>query len=148
MSEILLSFFGDDFTGSTDAMESLARCGVRTVLFTAPPTAEGLARYPGVGAFGVAGMTRSMSPDAMGAQLRPALQSLHASGAPIVHYKVCSTFDSSPTVGSIGRAIDIGADVFAARFIPVVVGGPVAGATLRLRQPLRPIGRRIRSVPA
>src|SRR5438128_2107429 len=35
---LLLSFYGDDFTGSTDALESLARCGIRTVLFTDPPT--------------------------------------------------------------------------------------------------------------
>ena len=38
--ELLLTFYGDDFTGSTDAMESLARAGVRTILFLEPPTAE------------------------------------------------------------------------------------------------------------
>ena len=30
---LLLGFYGDDFTGSTDALESLARGGVRAVLF-------------------------------------------------------------------------------------------------------------------
>ena len=30
-SELLLAFYGDDFTGSTDAMEALALSGLRTV---------------------------------------------------------------------------------------------------------------------
>jgi 3-oxoisoapionate kinase len=127
MLNLLLSFYGDDFTGSTDAMESLALAGVATVLFTDPPSAAQLSRYPHIRAFGVAGMTRSMPPDEMERTLRPAFSSLKSAGAPIVHYKVCSTFDSSPTVGSIGRAIDIGADIFGARSVPVVVGAPALG---------------------
>jgi uncharacterized protein YgbK (DUF1537 family) len=127
LNDLLISFYGDDFTGSTDAMESLARSGVRTVLFTEPPSPQMLAKYPGIGAFGVAGLTRSKSPDEMEAILRPVFAALKESGAPIVHYKVCSTFDSSPTVGSIGRVIDIGVDIFGARFIPVVVGAPSLG---------------------
>src|SRR5262245_11867864 len=90
MSDLLISFYGDDFTGSTDAMESLARCGVRTVLFTEPPTPQMLSQYPGIGAFGVAGLTRSKPPDQMEALLRPVFTALKASGAPIIHYKVCS----------------------------------------------------------
>src|SRR5688572_28450760 len=101
MSDLLLSFYGDDFTGSTDAMESLALAGVRTVLFTKPPGREQLAQYDGLRAFGVAGMTRSMPPDEMERTLRPAFAAMRECGAPIVHYKVCSTFDSSPTIGSI-----------------------------------------------
>ena len=30
---ILLAFYGDDFTGSTDALEFLSRAGAKTVLF-------------------------------------------------------------------------------------------------------------------
>ncbi|MEO6436680.1 MAG: four-carbon acid sugar kinase family protein [Tepidisphaeraceae bacterium] len=126
-NNFLLSFFGDDFTGSTDAMESLARSGVRTVLFTASPTPRQLAQHGGVRAFGVAGMTRSMPPDAMEGTLRPAFVAMGALKPPIVHYKVCSTFDSSPTVGSVGRAIDVGADVFGSKFVPVVAGAPALG---------------------
>jgi uncharacterized protein YgbK (DUF1537 family) len=127
VGELLISFYGDDFTGSTDAMESLARSGVRTVLFSQPPTPQVLARYPGIRAFGVAGMSRSMPPEQMEHTLRPVFAALHASGAPIVHYKICSTFDSSPTVGSIGRAIDVGMDVFGSSFAPLVVGAPPLG---------------------
>jgi uncharacterized protein YgbK (DUF1537 family) len=128
VNDLLLSFYGDDFTGSTDAMESLTLAGVRTMLFIDPPDAARLARYPGLRAVGVAGLTRSMTPDAMEAELRPAFAKLKALGAPIVHYKVCSTFDSSPEVGSIGRAIDVGRDVFRdAPFVPLVVGAPALG---------------------
>lgn len=123
----LLAFYGDDFTGSTDALESLERTGIHTVLFVDPPTPEALARHAGLQAVGVAGMTRSMPPDAIEATLRPALAALRSLGARHVHYKVCSTFDSSPTVGSIGRAIDVACDNFAGRFVPLVVGAPALG---------------------
>jgi uncharacterized protein YgbK (DUF1537 family) len=127
LNNLLISFYGDDFTGSTDAMESLARSGVRAELFTEPPTPAKLAQHEGIQAFGVAGTTRSMPPDELARTLRIALEALNASGAPIVHYKVCSTFDSSPAVGSIGRVIDVGMEVFAAKFVPVLVGAPPLG---------------------
>jgi uncharacterized protein YgbK (DUF1537 family) len=38
MTTPLLTFYGDDFTGSTDALESLVRAGARTALFKKPPT--------------------------------------------------------------------------------------------------------------
>jgi len=30
---LLLAYYGDDFTGSTDALEFLSRAGIKTVLF-------------------------------------------------------------------------------------------------------------------
>jgi 3-oxoisoapionate kinase len=124
---LLLSFYGDDFTGSTDALESLTRAGAKTVLFIEPPTPLRLTRYPNLRAVGVAGMTRTMTPDAMEETLKPALRSLRALGAPHVHYKVCSTFDSSPAIGSIGRVIDLAVKIFGARFVPLLVGSPALG---------------------
>ena len=126
-SQLLLAYYGDDFTGSTDALEFLTRAGIRTALFIDLPTPELLARFPGLRAVGVAGLTRSLAPEAMEAQLRPAFRALRTLGAPHVHYKVCSTFDSSPTVGSIGRAIEVGAEVFATRTVPLLVGAPALG---------------------
>jgi uncharacterized protein YgbK (DUF1537 family) len=122
-----ISFYGDDFTGSTDAMESLALAGLRTILFTSPPTREQLANYPDLEAFGVAGMTRAMRPEEMERTLRPAFTALRDLGAPIVHYKACSTFDSSAQIGSIGKVIDIGAEIFKAGCVPVLVGAPSLG---------------------
>ena len=127
MSKLLLTFYGDDFTGSTDALEQLTLAGIRTALFIKPPTPRQLARYKNLQAIGVAGMTRSMTPDAMERELRPALKKLKALGARHVHYKVCSTFDSSPEIGSIGRAIDVGAEIFRAPFVPLLVAAPVLG---------------------
>ena len=127
MSKLLLTFYGDDFTGSTDALEQLTMAGIRTALFIEPPTPKHLARFKHLQAIGVAGMTRSMTPDAMERELRPALKKLKALGARHVHYKVCSTFDSSPEIGSIGRAIDVGAEIFRAPFVPVLVAAPVLG---------------------
>jgi uncharacterized protein YgbK (DUF1537 family) len=126
-SALLLAYYGDDFTGSTDVMEALSLAGLRTVLFLKPPTPKQLAKFPGLRAFGIAGGSRTMSPEEMDRELPPALEALKASGARIVHYKVCSTFDSSPKIGSIGKAIEVGRRVFGERPTPLVVGAPVLG---------------------
>ncbi|MDR3438379.1 four-carbon acid sugar kinase family protein [Telmatospirillum sp.] len=118
--ELVLTFYGDDFTGSTDAMEALTMAGIPTVLFLAPPTPADMTRYPGVKAVGVAGTSRSRSPQWMDAELPEVFRRLKALGAPFCHYKTCSTFDSAPTIGSIGRAAEIGEDVFGAPVIIVV----------------------------
>ncbi len=124
MSDLLLSYYGDDFTGSTDAMEALTLAGVPTALFLEPPAPEELRRFEGLRAVGVAGTSRAMTPVQMEAALPQAFERLKRLGAPLVHYKVCSTFDSSPQIGSIGRAIEIGAGVFGGRFVPLLVGAP------------------------
>lgn len=45
-------------------------------------------------------------------------------GAPILHYKICSTFDSSPVSGSIGAAIEIGLGVRPAKAVPLLTAAP------------------------
>jgi uncharacterized protein YgbK (DUF1537 family) len=124
---LLLTYYGDDFTGSTDALEFLSRAGARTALFIEPPTAAQLAAYPGLTAIGVAGLTRAMPPEAMQAALAPAFAQLRALGPRHVHYKVCSTFDSSPAIGSIGRAIEVGRSLFHNPFVPLLVAAPALG---------------------
>jgi uncharacterized protein YgbK (DUF1537 family) len=119
-----LAYYGDDFTGSTDVLDVLVRAGIPTVLLLTEPTPDLLARFPDARAIGVAGMSRAKSPDWMDAALPPLFAKLRDLGAPLVHYKVCSTFDSAPTVGSIGRAIDCAAAVFKNRCVPLVVGAP------------------------
>jgi uncharacterized protein YgbK (DUF1537 family) len=126
-NSLLLAYYGDDFTGSTDALEFLSRAGAKTALFIEPPTPERLAMYSGLRAIGVAGLTRSMPPDKMEETLRPAFAELRELGARHVHYKVCSTFDSSPVIGSIGKAIDVGQEVFNKSFVPLLVAAPSLG---------------------
>lgn len=123
--DVLLAFYGDDFTGSTDALEGLAANGVRAALFFEPPSADDLASFDGLDAVGVAGASRSMTPPDMEAELTPVFESLADLDPPLVHYKVCSTFDSAPSVGSIGRAIDVGQSVFTSPFVPVSQGTEV-----------------------
>lgn len=127
MSKLLLTFYGDDFTGSTDALEQLTLAGIRTALFIQPPTPAQLKKFPGLQAIGVAGKTRSLAPDAMERELKSALLALKKLKPRHVHYKVCSTFDSSPTIGSIGRVIDVAAEIFSAPFIPLLVAAPALG---------------------
>lgn len=120
----LISFYGDDFTGSTDAMESLEVNGVPTVLFARLPTDAELSRFPEARAIGLAGESRSRPPTWMDDHLYPAFEWLQQRGARYCHYKVCSTFDSSPTTGSIGRAIEIGLDVFGQTATGLIIGAP------------------------
>jgi uncharacterized protein YgbK (DUF1537 family) len=65
-----------------------------------------------------------MTPAQMDGELLPKFEALKALGAPYVHYKICSTFDSSPTIGSIGHAIEIGCRVFQPIVVPMMVGAP------------------------
>ena len=122
--QLLLSFYGDDLTGSTDAMEALSLAGIENVLFVRPPSDQVRARFAGARAVGLAGTSRSQTPMWMTQHLPEVFKWLRGQGAPICHYKVCSTFDSSPAIGSIGCALDIGADVFEQTLTPLVVGVP------------------------
>lgn len=124
MKDLLITFYGDDFTGSTDTMEQLVLGGVPAVLFLDIPTQEQLDQFPDVRGIGIAGVSRTMSPAQMDEELPPKFEALKALGAPVFHYKICSTFDSSPTVGSIGYATDIGWKVFDPPIVPLVVGAP------------------------
>ena len=119
-----LAFYGDDFTGSTDALEVLAFAGLRCALFLDPPTREELATLGGFDAIGVAGDSRAMTPAEMDQALTPVFAALRALDAPVIHYKVCSTFDSAPHIGSIGRVMEIARKGFGAQAIPIVAGTP------------------------
>jgi 3-oxoisoapionate kinase len=121
---LLLAYYGDDFTGSTDTMEVMTFNGLPTVLFVEPPTRERLAQFADRRAIGIAGTARSETPEWMDANLPGIFAQLAGLGAPILQYKVCSTFDSSPTVGSIGRALDIGLKVRPSAWSPMIVAAP------------------------
>lgn len=123
---LLLAFYGDDFTGSTDAMEALSVSGLRTVLFLSSPSPELIReKFPDLRCVGVAGTSRAMSPAEMDTEFEPVLQQLWKLGAPVTHYKVCSTFDSSPTIGSIGHVADMAHKALVAgQVISILAGAP------------------------
>jgi uncharacterized protein YgbK (DUF1537 family) len=123
---LLLGFYGDDFTGSTDVLEVLASAGLRTRLFTRTPSLSTV-DLAGVDAVGIAGNTRSLPTERVESVLEPALVALRALAPSVIHYKICSTFDSSPAIGSIGRVIDIGSRLLDSDPVPILAGAPPLG---------------------
>lgn len=121
---LLLSWYGDDFTGSAAVMEVMSFAGLHTVLFLDAPTSAQLARFDDLRGIGIASTARSQAPAWMETHLPPAFEWLAEQGAPICHYKVCSTLDSAPEVGSIGKAIDLIAPRFAEGWIPCLIAAP------------------------
>ncbi|MBZ9938383.1 four-carbon acid sugar kinase family protein [Mesorhizobium sp. BR1-1-16] len=124
---VLVAWYGDDFTGSAATMEALAFAGLPSVLFLGIPTPEDRARFSGMRGIGIAGIARSKPPEWMDEHLPPVFAALAEIGAPISHYKICSTLDSAPHVGSIGRAIDIAAPMLGGSWHPLVVAAPPIG---------------------
>jgi uncharacterized protein YgbK (DUF1537 family) len=126
--KILLAFYGDDFTGTAATAEALAETGTPTVMFTKPPTVSFLTdHFPQVRAVGVAGMARTLAADELEGALTPVFETMKGYHAPIFLYKVCSTFDSSENIGSIGRAIEIGKKIFSPDFVPILSAAPKLG---------------------
>jgi uncharacterized protein YgbK (DUF1537 family) len=122
-----LAFYGDDFTGSTDALEVLAFAGLNCALFLDVPDEQSLRELGPFDAIGVAGASRAMSPAEMNSQLAPVLKAMSRLPVAVVHYKVCSTFDSSPAIGSIGRVMDLSRTAFGDTAIPIVAATPALG---------------------
>ncbi len=120
-------WYGDDFTGATDTLSTLVEGGLRALLFLDIPTAEQLASAGPLDAIGIAGATRAMAPEALTAELDRAGRFLAAQGVALMHYKCCSTFDSSPATGSLGAAIRALRPHFPQGPVPVIGGQPSLG---------------------
>lgn len=95
-----LNFLADDFTGASDVLLQCRKNGMHAAIISDLET-DAI-----VGSFdGIASTVRSMTPGQMDDYLPETLRKFRQVGTDILLYKVCSTFDSSPTVGSIGYAI-------------------------------------------
>jgi len=129
MAVPLVCFYGDDLTGSTDAMANFARRGlsVRLVLPSVLRERHLSSILRGTHILGVAGTARSLPTERLDEEVGPVFKVFRELGAPIVQYKICSTFDSSPQVGSIGRACELAFDIWRPRAIPVVPAQPSLG---------------------
>lgn len=123
-SGLWVTWYGDDFTGAAAVMEVLTFAGVPSVLFTEIPSPELLQRFKDVKAIGLASTTRTKNPQWMRENLPEPLTWLDGLNAPLLHYKVCSTFDSGPEVGSIGTAIEVGLTVRPAEAVPMITAAP------------------------
>ncbi len=125
---LVAGFYGDDVTGSTDALAQFHRAGLRGLLLFDRPGSGELASLAGAyDVVGVAGVARSLPTERMAEEVEPALAALRAAGPRLVQYKMCSTADSSPRIGSLGRAIEIGRAVFGPAPVPVLAAQPEFG---------------------
>lgn len=124
MGEVL--FIGDDFTGASDCLSTYARFGWTTNLMVDPH--ECIAGAANCDSPGIPTDLRSLSPGDAGKQIHRLWPTIVKLDPRIIHYKVCSTFDSSPDTGSIGANVA----ELAARFAPDVIG--VIGGQPSLRR--------------
>lgn len=122
--ERLVAWFGDDMSGSIDVMEALHDAGLRGVLLLGEPDPADAAAFPEAQAIGWAGDTRGRHADDIRVRVARATRAMAATGARILHHKICSTFDSSPDVGSIGATVEAAQDATGARIVPVLAAAP------------------------
>ncbi|TCR67572.1 four-carbon acid sugar kinase family protein [Bosea sp. BK604] len=120
-------WYGDDFTGATDTLATLAERGFRALLFLGIPSQAQLKAAGSLDAIGIAGATRAMAPVAMATELAEAGRFFAGLGLDILHYKCCSTFDSAPHVGSLGAAARTLRPFFPNPLLPIVGGQPNLG---------------------
>jgi len=123
---MLLGCIGDDFTGSSDLANTLAKAGMRTVQYTGVPS--GLVADD-VEAGVVALKSRSINPiEAVRLSLE-ALVWLQAQGCKQFFFKYCSTFDSTEK-GNIGPVADALANALDAHKVIVCPAFPGAGRSI------------------
>lgn len=128
VGDLRLAFYGDDFTGSVDVLLQTLREGWRSRLFLGLPShAELELAAKQFDAVGVAGIARSLPTDRIEAEVLPVFEALAALNPHLVQYKVCSTADSSPKVGSIGRVIEVAMNVFGDAPVPILFAQPDFG---------------------
>jgi uncharacterized protein YgbK (DUF1537 family) len=95
-------FVADDLTGASDVLAQAHRYGLDAALVI------GDAALPtDVDVVGIAGPARSLGGAAFDDVVRRDLARIWEVDLHVLLYKVCSTFDSSPTIGSIGRGIEL-----------------------------------------
>lgn len=95
-------FVADDLTGAADVLAQSHRYGLEAALVI------GDAPLPtDTDVVGFAGPARSLSGTAFDNLVARDLAGIAALNLEVLLYKVCSTFDSSTTVGSIGRGIQL-----------------------------------------
>ncbi|MFP7672264.1 3-oxo-tetronate kinase [Marivita sp. S0852] len=123
---MLLGCIGDDFTGSSDLANTLAKQGMRTVQYTGVP--DGPAADD-VQAGVVALKSRSIDPDEAVRLTLQALDWLREQGCRQIFFKYCSTFDSTAK-GNIGPVADALAETLDAQKVIVCPAFPGAGRSV------------------
>lgn len=123
---MLLGVIGDDFTGSSDIANTLAKSGMAVTQYSDVPEE---AADPGVEAGVIALKSRTLPVDDAVAASLAALSWLEAQGCRQFFFKYCSTFDSTRE-GNIGPVAAALADRLGAKTVPVCPAFPGAGRTV------------------
>lgn len=121
-----LGCIGDDFTGSSDLANTLAKQGMRVVQYSGIPKGPAAAE---VEACVISLKSRSIDPAEAVAQSLAALDWLKAQGCTQFFFKYCSTFDSTPQ-GNIGPVADALADALGADRVIVCPAFPGTGRSV------------------
>ena len=100
-----IGVIGDDFTGSGDIANTLAKAGARTVQYIGTPSDK--RADENIDAAVIALKTRSVAASDAVAQSLAACRWLVANGAGQIVFKYCSTFDSTPegNIGPVAEAL-------------------------------------------
>jgi uncharacterized protein YgbK (DUF1537 family) len=123
---MLLGCIGDDFTGSSDLANTLAKAGMRTVQYSSVPDSPAAT---GVQAGVVSLKSRSIDPQEAVRQSLAALRWLQDQGCEQIFFKYCSTFDSTAK-GNIGPVVDALAAALDAHKVIVCPAFPGAGRSI------------------
>ncbi|MCG8970471.1 four-carbon acid sugar kinase family protein [Streptomyces sp. CL12-4] len=99
-----VSFVADDLTGASDVLAQAHRHGLDAVLVVGDGSGP---LSTDCDVVGIAGPSRSLGGSAFDELVRAQLEQIATAEAEVLIYKICSTFDSSPTRGSIGRGIEL-----------------------------------------
>lgn len=119
-------WYGDDFTGASDTLATLSQGGVTAILLLQAPGPEHLKKLRGMEAIGLAGATRSLDCEHIRSTLKAVTPFLASLQPKLLHYKICSTFDSSPEIGNIALALEC------LRPLAQVAVSPVLGGQVNL----------------
>ncbi|MEM1102060.1 MAG: 3-oxo-tetronate kinase, partial [Pseudomonadota bacterium] len=121
-----LGCIGDDFTGSSDLANTLAKQGMAVVQYSGIPAADA---DPSVEAGVISLKSRSIAPGDAVAQSLAALDWLRAQGCTQFFFKYCSTFDST-SEGNIGPVADALAEALSADRVIVCPAFPGTGRSV------------------
>jgi len=114
-------FVGDDFTGASDSLATYERAGMRARMVLGDAGSDGLE------ALGLPTDLRSLTPARARDEIARLWPRIAAEAPEVIHFKVCSTFDSAPEVGSIGAVTQALIDRFSPDVVAVIGGQPSLG---------------------
>jgi 3-oxoisoapionate kinase len=128
MSGPVISFYADDFTGAAENLAQFHAHGLRSRLYFEPADCDRvLAEAPNLDVVGIAGVARSCAPAEMRPLLRNAFTLFSRLGSRLNQYKICSTFDSSLTIGNFAVAVEEALRIWPDALLPVLPATPDFG---------------------